>query len=249
MKAAEIATRRGHQVTLYEKQDTLGGQFLLAAIPPKKQVLQELIDYLTRSLARLPVKIEKGRPFDPALLNQERPEVVIVATGGKPFFPPIDGIGEAHVHTVEEAVSGSGCLGQKILIIGGGGIGAEVADSLSETGKEVTLVEMRDGIALDLVTHLQYFLNKRLTEKGVKILTSTRAVRFEKGSVWVEDPQGTREIRGFDAVVIALGLVPNNDLAESLSGRVPEIHVVGDASKPREVMEALLEAEEVALNI
>ena len=95
MKAAEVAARRGHQVTLFEKQERLGGQFLLAAVPPKKQVLLELIDFLKRALDRLPVQVKTGRPFDMALLDRERPEVVIIATGGKPFLPPIEGVREA----------------------------------------------------------------------------------------------------------------------------------------------------------
>ncbi len=175
--------------------------------------------------------------------------MVIVATGGKPFFPAIDGIQESRAISVEDALSGSVPLGKKVLIVGGGGIGAEVADYLSENGKEVTLVEMREGIALDLVAHLQYFLNKRLREKGVQILTSTKAIRFEKEGLWVEDPQGTRKLDGFDSIVLALGWSPNDEMVESFKGKVPEVYVIGDASKPREVMEALLEGEEVALKI
>jgi len=249
MKAAEVAALRGHQVTLYEEKERLGGKFLLAAIPPRKQVLKEFIDQLTRQLEKLPIKIILGKPFGPASLRRGRPDVAIIATGGKPFFPPIDGIQEAKAISVEEALSGEVHLGRKILVVGGGGIGAEVADYLSENGKEVTLIEMREGIALDLVGHLQHFLNVRLRAKGVHILTSTKAIRFEKEGLWVEDPQGTKRLGGFDSIVISLGSIPNDELVESLKGKVSEVYVVGDASKPREVMEAVFEGEEVALKI
>ena len=249
MKAAEIAARRGHQVTLYEEKERLGGRFLLAAIPPKKQILKEFLDHLIRQLGKLPVRIISGKPFDLALSKKEKPDVVIIATGAKPFFPAIDGIRESKVISVEDALSDSASLGRKVLVVGGGGIGAEVADHLSENGKEVTLIEMREGIALDLVAHLQHFLNKRLREKGVQILTATKAIRFEKEGLWVEDPQGTKRLGGFDSIVIALGSIPNDELIESLKGKVPEVYVVGDASKPREVMEAVLEGEEIALKI
>ncbi|RPJ38473.1 MAG: hypothetical protein EHM27_11130 [Deltaproteobacteria bacterium] len=139
--------------------------------------------------------------------------------------------------------------GQKVLILGGGGIGAETADFLSEKGKDVTLVEMREGIALDLVGHLQHFLNMRLKEKKVQILTSTKVLRFEPSGVWVEDSEGTRRLGGFDSVVAAIGVKPDNKLSRSLQGKVPEIFVVGDAAQPREVLEALLEAEETAMKI
>jgi 2,4-dienoyl-CoA reductase-like NADH-dependent reductase (Old Yellow Enzyme family)/thioredoxin reductase len=249
MKTAEIAALRGHQVTLYEQQERLGGRFLLAAIPPQKQILKEFIDYLSRQLQKLPVKIVLGKPFHPTLLEKGKPDAVIIATGAKPYFPPIDGIKDSKAISVEEALSDPMRLAKKVLVIGGGGIGAEVADHLSEKGKEVTLIEMREGIALDLVGHLQHFLNKRLREKGVRILTSTKAIRFEKQGVWVEDPQGTKRLEGFDSVVIALGSIPNDELVESLRGKVSEVYVVGDASKPREVMEALVEGEEIALKI
>jgi NADPH-dependent 2,4-dienoyl-CoA reductase/sulfur reductase-like enzyme len=249
MKTAEIAALRGHQVTLYEQHERLGGRFLMAAIPPQKQILKEFIGYLSRQLKKLPVKVIIGRPFTTASLRRGKPNVVIVATGAKPFFPPIDGIREAKTISVDDALSGSAPLGKKVLVIGGGGIGAEVADYLSEEGKEVQLVEMREGIALDLVGHLQHFLNKRLREKGVRILTSTKVTRFEKQGVWVEDAQGTKKLEGFDSVVIALGSIPNDELLESLKGKVSEVYVVGDASKPREVMEALFEGEEIALKI
>ena len=249
MKAAEIAARRGHKVALYEKGQELGGRFLLAAIPPRKQVLKEFIDHLVRQVEKLPIKIILGKPFTPASLRRGKPDAVIVAIGGKPFFPAIEGIQDSGTISVEEALTGSVSLGSKVLVVGGGGIGAEVADYLSEIGKEVTLVEMLEGIALDLVGHLQYFLNKRLREKGVKILTSTKAIRFEKDGLWVEDPQGTKKLEGFDSVVLALGSIPDDGLAESLKGKVSEVYVIGDASKPREVMEAVLEGEEVAFKI
>ena len=249
MKAAEIAARGGHQVTLYEKDEKLGGRFLLAAIPPKKQILKEFIEYLTRQLDKLPVKIVSGKPFDPTLLEKERPDVVILATGARPFFPAIDGIEDSQAISVEEALSAPMSLGNKILVVGGGGIGAEVADHLSENGKEVTLIEMREGIALDLVGHLQHFLNLRLREKGVQILTSTKVIRFEKEALWVASPQGEKKLEGFDSTVISLGSISNNDLLESLKDKVSDLYVIGDASKPREVMEALLEGEEVAFKI
>ena len=249
MKAAEIAALRGHQVTLYEKDGNLGGRFLLAAIPPQKQILKDFIDQLIRQLKKLPVKIVLGKSFTLASLKRGRPEVVIVATGAKSFFPPIDGIRESKAISVEDVLSGSIPLGRKVLVVGGGGIGSEVADHLSEDGKEVTLIEMREGIALDLVGHLQHFLNKRLREKGVQILVNTKATRFEREGLWVEDPQGIRKLEGFDSMVISLGSIPNNELVELLKGKVSEVYVVGDASKPREVMEAVFEGEEIALKI
>lgn len=165
------------------------------------------------------------------------------------MLPIINGTHEAKLLSAADALSGSVDLGKSILIVGGGGIGAEVADYLSENGKEVTLIEMREGIAMDLPGQLQHFLNTRLKEKGVNILTSTKAIRLEKDGLYVENLQGTRILGGFDSIIISFGLIPNNELVESLKGKIPEVYVVGDALKPREMMEAVSEGEEIALKI
>ena len=249
MKAAEIAARRGHQVTLYEAKDRLGGQFMLAAIPPHKQVLKDFVTYLWRQIDKHGVKTVLNKPFTLNLLEKEEPDAVIVATGSKPAIPEIEGIQKAKVFNVWDALSKPGPLGQRVLVLGGGGVGAEVADFLSEKGKRVTLMEMREAIALDLVAHLQHYLNLRLLNKEVQVLTSTKALRFEEDGLWVEDPKGTRKLTGFDSVVISMGSVSNADLTEGLKKKVSQVLVVGDAVKPREVMEALLSAEEAALRI
>jgi NADPH-dependent 2,4-dienoyl-CoA reductase/sulfur reductase-like enzyme len=249
LKAAEIAAKRGHQVILFEKQKELGGQFVLAAIPPGKQVLNEFTRQLINETRKLPLEIRLGKVFDETFLEKEKPDVLILATGAIPSPPPIEGIGSCPVFSPGEALSSPDKLGERVLIIGGGGIGAETADFLAEKGKEVTLVEMREGIALDLVGHLQHFLNKRLKEKNVQVLTSTKVLRFEPAGVRVEDDGGQRKLAGFDSVVTAVGAEPNDRLARSLKGKVPEFFVIGDAAQPREVLEALLEAEETALKI
>jgi 2,4-dienoyl-CoA reductase-like NADH-dependent reductase (Old Yellow Enzyme family)/thioredoxin reductase len=249
MKAAEIAARRGHRVTLYEAKDRLGGQFMLAAIPPHKQVLKDFVTYLWKQIDKHGVKTVLNKPFTLNLLEKEKPDAVIVATGSRPAIPEIEGIQKAKVFNVWDALSRPGPLGQRVLVLGGGGVGAEVADFLSEKGKRVTLVEMREAIALDLVGHLQHYLNLRLRNKEVQVLTSTKALRFEEDGLWVEDPKGTRKLTGFDSVVISMGSVSNEDLTERVKKKVSRVLAVGDAVKPREVMEALLEAEEAALRI
>jgi 2,4-dienoyl-CoA reductase-like NADH-dependent reductase (Old Yellow Enzyme family)/thioredoxin reductase len=249
LKTAELAAKRGHRVTLFEKKMELGGQFILAAIPPFKQVLNEFTLQLINETRKLPLEIRLGKAFDETFLKKEKPDVLVVATGAVPSPPSIEGLGSFPLFSPGDALSSPDKLGRKVLIIGGGGIGAETADFLSEKGKEVILVEMREGIALDLVGHLQYFLNQRLKEKKVQVITSTKVLRCEPSGVWVEDSRGQRKLEGLDSIVTAVGAKSNNALALSLKGKGPEIFVVGDATQPREVLEALVEAEETALKI
>ena len=120
-----------------------------------------------------------GEEFSVDTLVPEKPDAVIVATGAVPFFPDWKGIKDSGALFVDDVLSSGGVnIGKTTLVLGGGGVGAEAADFLSEMGKEVTLVEMLEGIASDLVTHLQHYLSKRLAEKEVTILTSTKVKAF-----------------------------------------------------------------------
>jgi len=250
LKAAEIAAQRGHQVTLFERHQQLGGRMRLAAVPPNKAVLNDFLDYLDRRVRSLGITIELGKEFTVDILDSEKPDAVIVATGGVPFFPHWKGVKDSGALSVDDALlSGGENVGKRVLVVGGGGVGAETADFLSEMGKKVTLVEMLEGIASDLVTHLQHYLLKRLAEKGVTILTSTKVKELGKGYALVEDASGENRIDGFDSIVLALGSTPDDRIARSLEGKVPELYVIGDASQPREALEAVYEGEEVALKI
>lgn len=249
LKAAEIAALRGHQVRVFEKDQKLGGRLRIAAIPPKKAVLNDFVDYLERQVKRSGVTLELGQEFRADKLATEKPDAVIVASGSLPLMPDWKGMKESGAISVDDVLSKKVETGRKVLVIGGGGVGAEVADYLSESGKEVTLVEMLDEIAMDLVFNLKHLLTKRLEEKGVTLLTSTKAKELGKGYALVEDRSGIRKISGFDTIVLALGSIADNPIAKVLEGKVPELYVIGDALQPREALEAVYEGEEIAIRI
>ena len=194
LKTAEIAAVRGHQVKIFERKSQLGGRVRLGATPPKKDVLNEFMDYLERRVKALGVAIEMGKAFAADMLDPVRPDAVVVATGASPQFPDWQGIEESGALSVDDALSGGKDIGAKVLVVGGGGTGAEIADYLSEAGKTVTLVEMLEDIASDLVNHLQHYLKKRLGEKGVTIHTSSRVTELGKGYVMIEDASGIRKL-------------------------------------------------------
>jgi NADH dehydrogenase FAD-containing subunit len=108
---------------------------------------------------------------------------------------------------------------------------------------------MLGEIAADMVSHLKYYLSHRLKDKGVTILTSTRVKELGEGYVLVEDAGGTRKIEGFDTIVLAVGSKDNSQLAKDLEGKVPELYVIGDASKPGEILQAVYDGEAVAIHI
>ncbi|UCD80430.1 MAG: FAD-dependent oxidoreductase [Desulfobacterales bacterium] len=249
LKAAEIAAVRGHQVRVFEKDTKTGGRMRLGANPPKKEVYNEFLDYLEKRVRTLGASLELGRRFTEDMLDEQKPDAVIVATGARPQLPDWKGIAESGAVSVDDVLSDVSRVGRKVLVVGGGGSGAETADFLSEMGKEVTLVEMLETIASDLVYHLQHYLGDRLKEKGVTILTSTRVLELGKGYAMVEDASGVRRLNGFDTIVLAMGSTPNDGIYRRLEGRVSELYLIGDAVKPREILDAVFEAEEVAIKI
>jgi 2,4-dienoyl-CoA reductase-like NADH-dependent reductase (Old Yellow Enzyme family)/thioredoxin reductase len=250
LKAAEIAALRGHQVKIFEKKNELGGRVRLGANPPQKQVLNEFIDYLVRRVKSLGITIEMGKAFTSDMLEPVKPDVVIVATGASPQFPNWKGIEESGALSVDDVLSDGADIGARVLVVGGGGTGAEIADLLSEIGKKVTLVEMLEDIASDLVNHLQHYLKQRLTQKGVAVLTSTRVKALGKGYVMIEDASGVRKLDDFDTIVLALGSEKSNDaIYKNLEGKVSELHVIGDARQPREIVDAVYEGEEIAVKL
>jgi pyruvate/2-oxoglutarate dehydrogenase complex dihydrolipoamide dehydrogenase (E3) component len=250
MKAAEIAARRGHQVTLYERSQNLGGALRLAATPPKKEIMLTIIDYLQRQLIQLQVPLIMNQEVSPRMVDEIKPDVVIVATGARPYLPAgIKGIRNVGVLTPEQALSETANLGQKVAVVGAGGIGAEIADYLSERGKDVTLIEMRTDIAMDIPSHLQYHLLKRLREKDVRILTSTRAIEFRRGTITIQDGMGKRPLRGFDSIVTALGAKSDDRIARALKAKKIKLYTIGDAKEPGEIREALTDGENVALRL
>ncbi len=249
LKAAEIAALRGHQVRVFEKDMKSGGRMRLGANPPKKEVYNEFLDYLEKRVKTLGASLELGRRFTEDMLDQQKPDVVVVATGARPQLPDWKGLTESQAVSVDDVLSDASRVGHKVLIAGGGGSGAETADFLSEMGKEVTVVEMLENIASDLVNHMQHYLGQRLKEKRVTILTSTRVLELGKGYVMVEDAAGVRRLNGFDTIVLAMGSTPNDDIYRRLKGRVSELYLIGDAVKPREIVDAVYEAEDVAIKI
>ena len=250
LKAAEIAALRGHQVTIFEQKNQMGGRVRLGANPPKKDVLMEFIDYLVKKVKTLGVSIETGRAFTADMLDPAGPDAVVVATGASPEFPDWQGIDDSGALSVDDVLSGDADIGDKVLIVGGGGTGAEIADFLSEAGKKVTLIEMLEDIASDLIIHLQHYLKQRLGEKGVTIHTSAKVKELGKGYVMIEEASGVSKLSDFDSIILAMGSEkPNDAVYKALEGKVSELHVIGDAVRPREIIDAVYEGEEIAIKL
>ena len=250
IQSAILASQRGHEVTLYEKKESLGGLLRLAGIAPFKEGINEFCRYLIHSLRKTNTKVITGKAFSSEEILSQKPDVVIIATGSRSCLPNISGIDQSFVFDVKAVYERPSIeLGTNIVILGGGDIGCETADHLSSQSKNVTIVEMCDEPLRRMKEIPKEELLKRLKEKGVTILTNTRVIGIEKGKVIIESKDGAKKELKADSVIIAVGSIPENALFDSLRGKVKEIFLVGDSQEPGNIGSALRSATEVGLKI
>jgi len=255
LEAARVAALSGHEVVLYEKDSRPGGQFNLAAIPPAKQELCKLTGYLCRQAMKAGVAMHFGVEVTPLLVTRERPDALVVATGGRPRIPEIPGVDRSNVFTAHDVLSGRVDLGPgKALIIGGGMVGCELASYLAASGDnitvdmiEVTVVEMREHLATDMFSEGRELLMRELRSKGVRTITSAVVKEIRADGAVIERAGGREILSGMNYIVLALGSEP----LDLLSGALKDItvHVIGDAREPRQVMDAIREGSEIGRNL
>jgi len=175
------------------------------------------------------------------------PDVVVLAAGASPTTISVAGL--------EEALTGADVLtqrvdpGQNVLIVGGGAVGIEVAEFVASRGTTVTVVELLDDIARDMETLTRKMTLNRLRKLPVEILTETVLERVHGGKATVRSADGPRELGPFDSVVVAVGTRPNDELVEPLRAKHLDVHVVGDAREPNQIMGAVQSAWRVACRI
>ena len=250
LEAARVAALRGHEVTLCEKASKPGGQLLTAVIPPGKQELTNAIKYLWTQAEKAGAKIQLGTEATPALVEEMKPDVVIVATGGDPLIPAdIPGIDKEKVVTAHDVLRGKVPVGKRVAILGGGMVGSETADFLGESGREVTIIEMLDDIALDMGPWTRPFLLERLAQSGVKKITGAQVKEVTDDGVVVVRNGQEETIGGMDSIILALGIRSVGELAEQIKGKVAEVYVIGDAKEPRKAVDAISEGSEIARKI
>jgi len=228
MEAARVAALRGHDVTLYEKEGSLGGQLAPASAPRFKKPLKHLAEYLKNQTGKAGVKIELGREATPERIKELKPDVAILATGATHLVPDIPGIKGGNVATACEILLGEREAGDRVAVVGGGEVGAEVAWFLAEQGKKVTIVEMTYGVANDMNLFSRFYLLDKLAELGIEVLANTTAEEITDKGVAAVDISGDRRIVEADTVVLATGFKSNSELEEKLRGEIPEVYTIGD---------------------
>jgi len=235
LEAARRAAFAGHKVILCESRGWIGGQMKLAAMMPKRAEIGDIIPWYERQLNKLGVEIRLNVNVDAELLDQVRPDVLVVATGSLPEVPLgfVDGLShirDIEVLMIDELVEDARLTGDTVLVVGGDQIGLQVADYLAERGKAVTIVEGAAHFGEKLANADRRFLTGRLIEKGVKRYKNVERVDIQPtDDVWMVCGGKRERLPGIDTIVLANERRPNIFLAEMADSNGIEKHIVGDA--------------------
>lgn len=254
MEAALIAGQRGHDVTLYEKGDALGaGQLRLATNLPGKADMKHIVQYHEVMFRQYDnIKVVLNTEVDAALVQAEKPDAVIVATGANAINPKLPGVNKKNVKSSFDILSGKEKAdGNSVVIVGGGLIGCELAEYFGSQGKKVQIVEMTGAIGTKFyVTTLDWF--QRQYEKfGVKVAVNTKVKEFTDEGIIAIDAKGKEVKYKADTVVVAMGTKSNNALAKELEALDLEadIYTIGDANEANIVYAATRDGFDVAMHL
>ncbi|MEA2007927.1 MAG: FAD-dependent oxidoreductase, partial [Chloroflexota bacterium] len=256
MEAALIAAQRGHAVTLYERDDRLGGRLHEAVAVPHKEEFADLIRFQEVYVERNGVDVRLNTEVTPEMAAAEAPDVIILAAGAEPIIPPFAGLEESRWMTAYDLLDGKSEVTTKTaFIVGAGTAGLETAEYLAKKGVQSIVVKRKPEVGGKLDPLARAVLLKRLKSMGAEVRTGVEVVRFENA----EDGQTTVVAHPYprqedalemrfpaETVVIALGLRPDRSLAEALEAQGgPEVHTIGDYVEPREALEAVWEGFEI----
>ena len=250
LTAAFEAARLGHSVTLFEKEGETGGQLRYAERAPHKAVYGRYIRTLTGKCAKAGVDIRTNAEVTEAMIEAEKPDVVIVAIGADKSTLPVKGINAPHVCDAWQILEGSVAPGEHVVVIGGGLVGMETADYLREKGvKDITLVEMLEASPVLAISAHGYMLHTRLRDEGVNLLFGATVREIaEKGVIL---SKGGEEMRcePVDQVVVAVGVTSRDSLKAMLKEKGLRHFIIGDADVPRRIIEATTEGAQAAWDI
>jgi 2,4-dienoyl-CoA reductase-like NADH-dependent reductase (Old Yellow Enzyme family)/thioredoxin reductase len=248
MMAALTAAERGHRVTLCEREAQLGGQLRMGDVPPHKEEIRTLREYLIAQVAKAGIDTRLRTPATPALIAASGAEVVIVATGAKPVqlaLPVVD----SRLVSAWDVFTGTASTGAKVVVIGGGEVGCELAEYLAGQGKEVVILELLPELAATMEPRGRTLLVQRLRQLAVAVLLQSRAVEVRGSTVTYEQGGLRHRIEGVETVVTAVGSTANSGLREALGATATTMQCIGDCVTPRRILEAMREGFEVAYGL
>lgn len=250
LSCAWVAARRGHKVTLCEKQQETGGNFRLAAVPPFKNDFAAAIRTYETLCRKNGVEILRGEEVTEETLQKAGADVIVLATGAKPLVPPIKGLQDAEIHFAGEILSGEYVVGgKKVLIMGGGLVGCELAEYLNQFDNHVDIVEMQPMLAKEDVKKNRAVLMQRLTDAGTGQYVDTKITEILPDGILAERNGEEVRMDGYDVLILALGYRNYNPLEEIARSTGAQVEVIGDAARARNAKFAVYEGVKAGLSL
>ena len=249
MEAAITAAKRGHNVILCEKTGELGGALKCEKGLPFKSDVYALIGSKSIELKNAGVEVRLNTAVTPEYVEKEGADALIVAIGAEAIVPKIDGIDGKNVVMAEDASENAENIGKKVAVLGGGLVGSELAIHLAGLGKDVTVVEMADGLAVDSNRVHRRMVIQVLDEKKVNIKTNTKGIRITEAGLVCEDKDGAELLIEADTVICAVGRRSLWNEAEKLLDSAPDSVLVGDCVRPKNLREAIYRGYHAGLDV
>jgi 2,4-dienoyl-CoA reductase-like NADH-dependent reductase (Old Yellow Enzyme family)/thioredoxin reductase len=251
IEAADALLQCGHQPVIYEKENHLGGQFMLAGIAPGKADFLHAGQMAIAKLKNAMIPIHTNSFLYPHTLEQEKADALIIAIGSHPAGLPVEGADQSFVLQAHDVLKGKEVAGENVVVIGGGLVGIETAEFLASKGKKVTVLEMKEEVMKELGSLRKIATQMALAKLPVTIQTSAMCKKIGDHKVFAK--KGEEELC-FDAdtVVLATGSVSNdaNALIEACKKLNIPYYVVGDAKKaPGMAIDAIADAYKAVLKI
>ncbi|MDR1397461.1 MAG: NAD(P)/FAD-dependent oxidoreductase [Desulfarculales bacterium] len=251
LETAVRAAQRGHQVEIWEQNSRAGGQALLAAAAPDKEIFAQLVSSRLKILQKLDVKIHFNQEARAADVEQGGFEQIILAAGGLPIIPGEEWVRHPLVKDAWEVLARKdefGGPGRKAVVVGGGSVGLETAHTLANKGSDVTVIELSDTPGANIVPTVRWALFELLAERNTDIITNARVSGIDRNNVLFYEKDGARHrLPDLALVVCAIGVSKNNALPVSLAGSKLPVIAVGNCEKPGNALDVLTDACDLGL--
>jgi pyruvate/2-oxoglutarate dehydrogenase complex dihydrolipoamide dehydrogenase (E3) component len=216
-----------------------GGQINVASRGKHKEDLNLVASFLSGQINKLGVEVRLDTAMTASLIRKINPDVLIIATGSDPAIPAVPGTKQENVFDARQVLLGRKKVGKRVVIIGGGRVGLELAEYLKNDNNEITIVEMLDKMGRDLGDSFRFATLNRLRDIGIKFMVNTRLEKINGSHVTVSNSGDLQELDA-DSIVLAIGAVSNKDVCAVVDGKI-KTYCIGDCKKPRNILEAIAE--------
>ncbi len=252
MTAAITAARRGHKVTLFDREKKLGGDFRYAALAPGKKPVEAFLNYLTGQIKKSGVKVKTGKEVSGEDIKKAKPDVLILATGAKFKIPDIPGLKQSKaLLDIKKVFLEEEKPGKNTLIIGSNSLACELAEFIASRKGHVTIAGEEEEFASDMDLMNREMLMQKLNEYGVNIKRNSKIAGISGKHAIIEDykGQGKPEEIKFDSIICTLSYEPDYSLYMAMKDEIEDIYITGDSARPEGLRQAVHRSYQIGLNI